>query len=748
MWLMFSQCDCAIKSAKKLLHLQNIYDGSMDIIEDFSRLLSRHFSFEQRTMIEDALSLACQRLEGMTRWDGQPFVNHAVGVAAIACSEIGLGRSSICAALLHDTVRLGVCTPEEIESRFTPKCAALVAGMCNISEVDTKMSETQSDNFKELILSYSSDPRVILIKLADRLEVMRSLDIFPEDKRRKKAWETLNIYAQIAHKLGLYTIKSEMEDLALKQLHPQEWTYITEYIKNTVDQREQFIAKFVEPIRQKMDAAGIKYSVKGRTKSVYSIWRKMKKYKIGIEEVFDLFAVRFVLKCAREDEKRLCWQTYSIVTDFNTPNPDRLRDWISIPKSNGYESLHTTVVTEQGRWVEVQIRSERMDDVAEHGVAAHWRYKGISGGAIGSEEWLATVRSMIENGIKELTTDETPDIKMTSKEIFVFTPNGDLRKLNENATVLDFAYDIHSALGNTCTGAKVNHRSVSIKHKLCNGDLVEIMTSKNQKPKADWLGIVTSSKAKSRIKAYLKEEQSKRAFIGREEIERKVKNWKLDLTFDEAIIILQKHFKIKNALDLYTKVADEEIETSTIKEILVESLEEQSEQPKNLVETTVKESQRVENDNEDCLVIDENLRGVEYKLGRCCNPIPGDSIFGFVTIAAGITIHRVDCPNATRLKTQYPYRVIDARWRNDNESGAFRAMLNIQARNSFGLVNKITEVLFKELRVNIGSINMTEQDGDTLSGQITVEVASAGMLDAVIYKLLKIKNIERVTRLK
>ncbi len=719
----------------------------MDIIEDFSRMLSHHFSFEQRSMIEDALSLACQRLEGLTRWDGQPFVNHAINVAAIACDEIGLGRSSICAALLHDTVRLGLCTPDEIEKRFTSKCTALVAGLCNISEVDPKMSDTQSDSFKELILSYASDPRVILIKLADRLEVMRSLDIFPSEKRKKKAWETLNIYSQIAHKLGLYTMKSELEDLALKQLHPQEWSKISRYIENTVDQRESFITEFVEPIRKKMDTANIRYSVKGRTKSIYSIWRKMKKYKIGIEEVYDLFAVRFVLKCAREDEKRLCWQTYSIVTDYNTPNPDRLRDWISIPKSNGYESLHTTVITPQGRWVEVQIRSERMDDVAEHGVAAHWRYKGVSGNGIGSEEWLAKVRQMIENGVKELTSDDTPDIKLTSKEIFVFTPNGDLRKLNDGATILDFAYNIHSELGNTCIGAKVNHKSVSIKHKLRNGDIVEILTLKKQRPKSDWLNIVTSSKAKSRIKAFLKEEQSKRAYIGREEIERKIKNWKLDISFDEAVAILLRHFKIKNALDLYTKISEEEIETSTIKEILTDFLSpttEREEQPVEIEENFTYES----SSDDDCLMIDKNLSGIEYKFGRCCNPILGDPIFGFVTIATGITIHRTDCPNANRLRNQYPYRVIEAKWKNSADTGRFRATLKIQARNTFGLVNKITEILNKELKINIGAINFTEKDSMTIEGSVTIEVANIGILDAAIYKLLKIKDIERVTRLK
>ena len=728
---------------------ERFFKKNMDIVEDFSRMLSRHFSFEQRIMIEDALSLACQRLKGLTRWDGQPFVNHAINVAIIACDTIGLGRSSICAALLHDTVRLGLCTPDEIEQRFTPKCTALIAGLCNISEIDTKISDTQRDSFKELILSYANDPRVILIKLADRLEVMRVLDIFPKEKRAKKAWETLNIYSPIAHKLGLYTIKSEMEDLALRQLHPQDWSLISQHIEKTVTQRESFINEFVAPIRKKMDMAGIQYSVKGRTKSIYSIWRKMKKNKIGIEEVYDLFAVRFVIKCAREDEKKLCWQTYSIVTDFNTPNPERLRDWISIPKSNGYESLHTTVITNQGRWVEVQIRTERMDNIAEHGVAAHWRYKGVSGGAIGSEEWLAQVRQLIENGIKELTSDDAPSLGFSSKEIFVFTPNGDLRKLSENATILDFAYDIHSELGNSCTGAKVNHRTVSIKHKLHNGDIIEILTSKNQRPKSDWLHIVTSSKAKTRIKTFLKEEQAKRAYIGREEIERKIKNWKLDITFDEAVSTLLKFYKIKNALDLYTKVADEEIETSTIKEILTDSLNVQDNQPNGEQYNNIKENRDASSSaNDDCLVIDKNLSGIEYKLGRCCNPILGDSIFGFVTIASGITIHRTDCPNASRLKTQYPYRVIDARWKEENDSGRFRATLNIQARNTFGLVNKITEVLNKELKINIGAININEQDSQTIKGTITIEVASIGVLDAAIYKLLKIKDIERVSRLK
>ena len=602
------------------------------------------------------------------------------------------------------------------------------------------MANDQVDNFRELIVSYSTDPRVILIKLADRLEVMRILDIFPEQKRKKKSWESLNLYAQIAHKLGLYSIKSELEDIALKYLEPADYAYIEKRIAETAAEREQFIRGFVRPIEEKMRAQGIRYHLKSRTKSIYSIWRKMKRMRIGFDEVYDLFAIRIIIDCPREQEKAQCWSIYSIVTDFYTPNPDRMRDWISIPKSNGYESLHTTVVTDTGRWVEIQIRSERMDEIAERGVAAHWRYKGVKGGGLGTEQWFSKLREIMET-TQTQSLAEKFDAKLSSGEVFVFTPNGDLRKLSEGATVLDFAFDIHSGLGMTCVGGKVNHRNVSLREVLHNGDIVESLTSKQQKPKADWLNIVTTAKARSRIKAYMREQQAQAASLGREELERKIKNWKLPVTMDDAVMVLCKYYKLKTGTELYGQIAQQKIVLADIKEVLTRYLSDSlDERPVREVPVT-----KVSVESDDALIIDESLSNIEYKLAKCCNPIFGDEIFGFTTVSGGITIHRQDCPNAQRLKERYPYRVLPARWQAEGAKGAFRAAIRIQADDLTGLVNKIAEVINRDLKINIRSMSLNSSGG-TLSGLINIEVTSTQVVDAVIYSLMRIKGVQKVFR--
>lgn len=688
-----------------------------------------------------ALRVAVDQLKGMTRHDGTPFVTHAINTAIIVIQEVGLGRNSTVSTLLHDVVRLGLMDAEQIGERFGKQCVGILQGLCNISEVDPKVESKQADNFRELIVSYSTDPRVILIKLADRLEVMRKLDIFPREKRKKKSWESLNLYAQIAHKLGLYNIKSELEDIALKYLEPKDYEYISRRLSETAAEREEFIRAFVKPIEEKMQHLGIKYHLKSRTKSIYSIWRKMKRMHIGFDEVYDLFAIRIIIDCPREQEKAQCWAIYSIVTDFYTPNPDRMRDWLSIPKSNGYESLHTTVVTDTGRWVEIQIRSERMDEIAEHGVAAHWRYKGVSGGAMGTEEWFAKLREIMETTQHQEIAQKF-DAKLSSGEIFVFTPNGDLRKLNEGATVLDFAFEIHSNLGASCIGGKVNHRNVSFREVLRNGDIVEILTSKTQKPKADWLNFVTTSKARNKIKAYMREEQAKVASLGREELERKIKNWKLSITMDDAVVTLCKYYKLKTGTELYGQIAQQKIILPDIKEILTRYLNGTLDEDHTLKEPV---AFKVSSDSSDALVIDESLSNIEYKLAKCCNPIFGDEIFGFTTINNGITIHRQDCPNAIRLKERYPYRVLPARWQQNAAKGAFVATIRIQADDTTGLVNKIAEVINRDLKVNIRSMNLSSSGG-MLSGLINIEVTGTQLVDAVIYSLMRIKGIQRVFR--
>ena len=459
------------------------------------------------------------------------------------------------------------------------------------------------------------------------------------------------------------------------------------------------------------------------------------------DEVFDLFAIRIIIDCPQEQEKAQCWAIYSIVTDFYTPNPDRMRDWISIPKSNGYESLHTTVVSNEGRWVEIQIRSERMDEVAERGVAAHWRYKGVSGGTMGTEEWFTKLREIMETTQPQEIAQKF-DAKLSSGEIFVFTPNGDLRKLSEGATVLDFAFDIHTNLGATCVGGKVNHRNVSFREVLRNGDIVEILTSKTQKPKADWLNIVTTSKARNKIRAYMREEQAKAASLGREELERKIKNWKLSITMDDAVMVLSKYYKLRTGTELYGQIAQQKIILPDIKEILTRHLNGTLDDGHPLKAPS---AAKIVSDNDDALIIDNSLSNIEYKLAKCCNPIFGDEIFGFTTINSGITIHRQDCPNAQRLKERYPYRVLPARWQQNAAKGAFVATVRIQAEDATGLVNKIAEVINRDLKINIRSMSLNSSGG-MLSGLINIEVTGTQLVDAVVYSLMRIKGVQKVFR--
>ncbi len=717
-----------------------VRDETLVMREHFLNAIRDRFSVHSYQMIDQALALADEKLAGMTRYDGTPLLGHSVNTALIVALEIGLGRNSTISTLMHDVVRLGLMTPEEVGELYGEPCIGIIKGLCNISEVDPKISHEQADNFRELIVSYSTDPRVILIKLADRLEVMRSLDIFPAAKRDKKAWESLNLYAQIAHKLGLYNLKSELEDLSLRQLEPADYTMIERKLSETASERTEFIAAFLKPIEEKLAQTKIKYHIKSRTKSIYSIWRKMKRTGIPFEEVYDIFALRIIIDCERDQEKALCWSIYSIITDFYTPNPDRMRDWISIPKSNGYESLHTTVVTQEGRWVEIQIRSERMDAIAERGIAAHWRYKGVNQGGMGSEEWLGRLRELIENTDGHALASKF-DAKLSSDEIFVFTPNGDLKKLPAGATVLDFAYEIHTNLGATCTGGKINHRVVSMKEVLHNGDIVEILSSKNQKPKSDWLNIVRTNRARNKIKAFIREELAKASDLGREELERKLKNWKLPITIDDAVNVLCKYYKLKTGTELYGQIAQQKIDLADIKEVLTQHLNGGLPVNTRMPSTATKTSTRTD----DALVIDDKLSGIDYKLAKCCNPIFGDEIFGFTTVNAGITIHRTDCPNAARLIARYPYRVLPARWRDNATTGSFRATIRIQADDTTGMVNKIAEVINRDLKINIRSMNLGSSGG-TLSGLINIEVTSTQIVDMVTYKLLTIKGVQRAYR--
>ncbi len=718
----------------------------MNLYRDFLTYIRSSFSGPSFDEIRLALRTAVRSLSDLKRYDGTPFVFHSILTARIVAEEIGLGRNSVVSTLLHDVARLGRMTPDEIVRQHGSECAGILRGLNQISAVDPKTSTLQADNFRELIVSYSTDPRVILIKMADRLEVMRSLESFPELKRNKKAWETLNLYSQLAHKLGLYGIKSEMEDLSLKYLEPREYGHIVRKLSESDAARQAFIASFVRPIEERLRALGIRYKLKSRTKSVYSIWRKMRKQRVPFEEVYDLFAIRIIIDCPPDQEKMQCWSVYSVVTDFYTPNPDRMRDWISIPKSNGYESLHTTVVTPQGRWVEVQIRTHRMDEVAERGVAAHWRYKGVGGGGLGSEQWLARLREIVETTEAAETIEERFDLAQSSNEVFVFTPTGDLRKLRDGATVLDFAFDIHSNLGTSCTGGRINGRNVSMRERLRNGDVVEIVTSRNQRPRAGWLDIAVTSKARAKIKQILRDDQARSAQLGREELERKVKNWKLPLTIEEAVTALSKYYKIKTGFEVYALISEQRVPMGEVKELLTEAASGALPAPEIQPRRAKSDSSGDSSDrSDDCLVIDETLRDVEYKLGGCCHPILGDPIFGFVTVHSGITIHRTDCPNAKRLREEYPYRVLSARWRETTSNGAFLATIRITGDDVPGLAGRITDLVSQELKLNIRSLSFGLQRG-MMQGQLSIEVKGTQTVDMVIHKLKRVKGVLRAFR--
>jgi GTP pyrophosphokinase len=620
----------------------------------FWELARGAFGEERAAEVFEALGAADAALGGRVRYDGSPLMEHSAGVASIVISEIGLGPTSTIASLLHDAVRLGLISLDEVRTRFGERCAEILGAMCAISGIMINMADNQRDNYRDLIVSYSTNPRIILIKLADRLEVMRSLAMFPPAKRRQKSFESQKLYAQIAHKLGLYDIKSELEDLSLRWLEPREYEDIERHLEESAAERTEFIEKFLAPIRARLDESGIKYTIKSRTKSIFSIWSKMRRTGLKFDEIYDIFALRIIVDCPREQEKQQCWAVYSVVTDFYTPNPERLRDWISIPKSNGYESLHTTVVTKEGQWVEIQMRSERMDAVAERGIAAHWRYKGVHQGGMGAEQWLEKLRELIEH-------DPTAEVATASmSEIFVFTPKGDLRKLREGATLLDFAFEIHSDLGCTCTGGRINQNNASIRERLHNGDIVEIHTSKNQKPKADWLKIVRTTKARSRIKAFIREQEAAQANLGKEELERRIKNWRIPVTLDEAVTILSKLYKVRTGVEFYSALASGRIDIADLKDPLTRHAAGEDIMPTQLPERR----QKAVEEGSGELIIGDQVRGLDYKLARCCNPLHGDEVFGFVTVSAGITIHRTSCPNAPRLREQYPYRVIPAKWRD------------------------------------------------------------------------------------
>ena len=694
--------------------------------------------------IRKAFDMALESHKDMRRKSGEPYIYHPIAVAQIAAEEIGLGTTSIVCALLHDVVEDTDITLEDIEREFGKKTAKIIDGLTKISGVFDTNSSLQAENFRKMLLTLADDVRVILIKLADRLHNMRTMDFMPRHKQLKIASETIYLYAPLAHRLGLYAIKSELEDLSMKYLEPETYKFIAKKLNEKKAERNLFVKKFVEPVDEIVHEQGLIADIYGRPKSIHSIWNKMKKKNIPFEEVYDLFAIRIILDSAYENEKADCWKAYSIVTDLYRPNPDRLRDWVSSPKGNGYESLHTTVMGPRGQWVEVQIRTQRMNEIAEKGFAAHWKYKESSNDN-GLDQWIQKVREMLNNP-EANALDFLDDFKMNlfSDEIFIFTPKGALIQLPLGATALDFAFEIHTDVGATCIGAKVNHKLVPISYKLQNGDQVEIITSSKQTPKEDWLNVVVTAKAKSKIKSSLKEEKRKIAETGKEILERKLKSLKITYNTDN----LQKisyFFKLPSTQELFVNVALGKIELKDIKEYLSSEKEVENrgpERPENLTVDAVKT--KMKGSENDILLIGEDLQKIDYTLAACCNPIPGDDVFGFVTVSEGIKIHRTNCPNAAQLMSNYGYRIVKAKW-NKQQELTFLTGLRIVGIDDVGLINNITKVISNDFKVNMRSITVDTNEG-IFDGSIMIFVNDTEHLENLIKNLLQVKGVTGVTR--
>lgn len=696
-----------------------------------------------KLLIRKAFDLAHEAHKDMRRKSGEPYIIHPLAVAQIVAEEVGLGTTSIVAAILHDTVEDTEVTLEDIENLFGSKVARLVDGLTKISGVFDQSSSIQAENFRKMLLTMSDDIRVILIKIADRLHNMRTLGSLAPHKQKKIASETLFLFAPLAHRLGLYNIKSEMEDLGLKYTEPPIYYEIEQKLQKTQSVRTRFINQFVLPIQRELKNQGFNFEVKGRTKSIFSIWTKMKKKSIPFEEVYDVFAIRIILDVPQEKEKAECWRVYSMATDFYIPNPERLRDWITTPKGNGYESLHTTVMSPTGKWVEVQIRTKRMDNLAEKGYAAHWKYKG-SGGESTLDDWINKIRELLENPESD-ALDFLDDFKLNlfSKEIYVFTPKGELKNLPSGATALDFAFDIHTQVGEKCIGAKVNSKLVPLSHELKSGDQVEIITANKQKANESWLNFVVTAKAKAKIKVLLKEEKRKAADQGKEILQRKFNNNKIAWT-EENINRLCSYFKMPSNLDLFFKVSQGKLDLKILKSFakLKESTSDtQKQEDKQAFEKLVTAFRG----GKETLVIGENMDNLEYKLSSCCNPIPGDDVFGFITIHEGIKIHRVNCPNAIQLLSNYAYRVVKARWTNQ-EDIAFLAGVKLTGIDDVGILNKITKCISNENKVNMQSIKFDSLDG-IFEGFIMLYVHDTTHLNRLMNNLSNLEGIITVLRI-
>ena len=698
--------------------------------------------------VRRACDFARERLSGVVRETGEPAYTHALRVALIVAEEISLSNVSIVAALLHETLTADNDVSRRIERDFGPQVLFIINEMLKISHLQKEKLQLNSENYISLVLTITKDVRVVLLKLADTLDKIRQIKLYGAERQLKIAQTARALYAPIAHRLGLYHIKTELEDISLKIIEPEMYYGIARKLNETKDRREQYISRFKQSVGDTLNSAlaghGYSYEIKGRPKSVNSIYGKIKKQGVDISEIYDLFAIRIILdNVPAEKEKEACWNVYSIITNIYQPNPTRLRDWISTPRASGYESLHTTVMGPDGHWVEVQIRTRRMDDVAEKGNAAHWKYKE-SGKDESHDQWLSNIRSILES--KDGSFDSELDgsgLQLKTANIFAFTPQGDIIKLRQGATILDFAYSIHSNLGNTCTGARVNGKIVPIKYQLSNGDTVEVLTSKNQRPNLEWLNIAVSPRIKARIRRSINEEVFRHAEMGKEMLERKVSQLKIELN-DQTILQMITHFKYKHALDFYQDIADEKVDLHAVRDFLQAVNSGATE--RTLEQTVSNGEYQAAVESDDSLIIDRDLVNVDYKLAQCCHPILGDKIFGFVTVDRGIQIHRLGCPNAKDLLTRYPYRVVKARWNDTERQSVFNADIIVTGVDKLGVVNHITEVIAKSETSSLRSLSVNSKDG-IFKAFITVLVGSTAQLDALLNEIGKIKDVIKAERL-
>ena len=719
------------------------------IMTQLRKLLGESITNEDEQKLRFHMRLALKNNQLWRDAFGLNPVLQAVQTALIAVEEIGLRRDGVIAILLQQSVINGFVSIADIENDFGRSTAGIIHGIVRIQELYKHNPVIESENFRNLLLSFAEDMRVILIMIADRVNLMRQIrDTDNAEAKARVSEEASYLYAPLAHKLGLYKLKSELEDLSLKYLEHDAYYLIKDKLNATKKSRDAYIDRFIGPINERLTNAGLKFHMKGRTKSIHSIWQKMKKQHCGFEGVYDLFAIRIIIDCPIEKEKMQCWQVYSIITDMYQPNPKRLRDWLSVPKSNGYESLHITVLGPEKKWVEVQIRTERMDEIAERGLAAHWRYKGVKGGEGGLDDWLNSIRSALEAG-DDLQVMDTFKMDLYEDEVFVFTPKGDLLKFPKGATVLDFAYHIHSKVGNQCTGARINNKVVTFRQELHSGDQVEIITSTTQKPKQDWLNIVKTSRAKAKIRLALKETQVKDGLYAKETLQRRLKNRKIEM--DESTmnhVIKKLGFKLTS--EFYKQLAEGTLDINSVIEKYIEIRDQEqnpvSQQPMRSANEFEFENpnEEIMRNNDDVLIIDRNLKGVDYQLAKCCHPIYGDDVFGFVTVSGGIKIHRTDCPNAPELRKRFGYRLVKAKWSGKGTS-QYSITLHVVGNDDIAIINNITSIIAKEEKIVMRSISIDSNDG-LFSGNLTVMLDDTSKLEALMRKIRTVKGVRQVSR--